>query len=268
MSKFPLHDAVRSGRVETLREKISEISSSSDIDCADNNGNSPLLLAVMSGAVSAVQCLVEHGASPDFAVQRRDATITPKTVAIQREKERMNNLTQTQTQFAAEVSEALWRDDRVSEERMQLDISTLETKDIDDAAKSADATLKQAMWQDACYRKGTFDNAPPWTEFRGLPVMKFELSKVQFERRQVRRMVVDGCQSLETQEEASLEVLKSLIPKQIEAYRQRLTAAEERMRAMIREQALRDEAPSRGSAMKGSGSPKGTGKRGRGPYLR
>ena len=77
-------------------------------------------------------------------------------------------------------------------------------------------------WQDFCYRRGTFDDAPPWTEFTGLPLMKFELSKVQFERRQVKRMVCEGFLELETLEQASLAVLKTLIPKQIDTYRQKL----------------------------------------------
>ena len=119
-SKFPLHDAVRSGKVETLREKIAEIrkvkddstsststtssSSSSSIDTPDQNGNSALLIAVMSGDASAVQCLLVEGkASPDFAVQRKDTTITPKLVALQREKERISHMTPAQTQFTAEV---------------------------------------------------------------------------------------------------------------------------------------------------------------------
>ena len=80
------------------------------IDQPDKNGNTPLLSAVMNGDFETVKSLLQQGANIDFSVSRGDKEITPKTVAIQREKAAIQvTSSKAQKEFVKEITFDLFR---------------------------------------------------------------------------------------------------------------------------------------------------------------
>lgn len=78
-------------------------------DSPDHNGNSPLLIAVMNGDLDGVRNLLQVGASREFSLTRAGKTISPLSVAVQRDKTATQvTSSKVQKELVKELTMEMW----------------------------------------------------------------------------------------------------------------------------------------------------------------